>query len=119
MNGILLASRKDPNTEGKVRASFVRAGKRKIVLRSFFFIMETFGTGWMTFGSIRAMTGNPGKNKARNKMLQAWWERTIRNYARNDGSGFYEICVRKSISFIMWRLRRHLGYSVVLEVLLR
>lgn len=57
----------------------MRSGKRKRVLRSFFFIMETFGTGWMTFGSIRAMTGNPGKKKARNKMLQAWWERTTRN----------------------------------------
>lgn len=50
----------------------MRAGKKKIVLRSFFIIMETYGTGWMTFGSIRVMTGSPGKIKARKKMLKAW-----------------------------------------------
>lgn len=108
-------------------AFYLQVGKSQIQkgrwepasVRSFFIIMETFGTGWMTFGSIRVMTRNPGKNKARKKMLQAWWERTIRYYARNDGSGYCEICVTKSISFIMWRLRWHLGCSVVLKVLLR
>lgn len=36
------------------------------------------------------MTGNPGKNKARNKMLQAWWERTTKP----------EMMVQASVKFV-------------------